>query len=151
MADDRLQRSGTGATSTEERIPLAEEHLRVGKRVAQQGRVRVRSYVVETPVTETVRLRDERVSVERRPVDRPLSANEADPFREREIEATETREEPVVSKDTRVREELVMHKSVEERDETVRDTVRRTEVKEEGGEDISGTSGEERNPTPRGP
>jgi uncharacterized protein (TIGR02271 family) len=149
---DGLGRSRAGTAGTEERIPLAEETLRVGKRVAQQGRVRIRSYVVETPVTETVHLRDERVEVERRPVDRPLSGNEADPFREREIEATETREEPVIAKDVRVREELVVHKSVEEHDETVRDTVRRTEVKEERGEDVTDTSGTARNPTttPRG-
>jgi uncharacterized protein (TIGR02271 family) len=150
---DGLGRNGTVTAGTDERIPLAEEKLRVGKRVAQQGRVRIRSYVVETPVSETVHLRDERVEVERRPVDRPLSGNEADPFREREIEATETREEPVIAKDVRVREELVMHKSTEERDETVRDTVRRTEVKEERGDDVTDTSDTTRNPatTPRGP
>jgi uncharacterized protein (TIGR02271 family) len=118
---------GTG----EERIPIAEERLKVGKRQVVEGRVRIRSYVVETPVTESVRLREERVDIERRPVDRPLTGAEADPFREREIEATEMREEPVVTKETRVREELVLHKSAEERDETVRDTVRRTEVREE--------------------
>jgi uncharacterized protein (TIGR02271 family) len=119
------------AGSGEERIPLVEERLRVGKRQVVAGRVRIRSYVVEEPVSETVHLRQEHVDVQRRPVDRPLGASEADPFREREIEATESREEPVVSKDTRVREELVLHKSVEEQDETVRDTVRRTEVRED--------------------
>ncbi|HEX2940601.1 MAG TPA: YsnF/AvaK domain-containing protein [Rhodopila sp.] len=137
----------TGAAGTEERIPLVEEQLRVGKRQVMQGRVRIRSYVVETPVNETVHLRDERVEVERRPVDRPLTGNEADPFREREVEATEMREEPVISKDARVREELVLHKSVNERDETVRDTVRRTEVEEDRGEgDAANTTGTVRNP-----
>jgi uncharacterized protein (TIGR02271 family) len=147
-----LGTAGTSVAGTEERIPLAEEQLRVGKRVAQQGRVRIRSYVVETPVTETVHLRDERVEVERRPVDRPLSASEADPFREREIEATETREEAVVAKDVRIREELVLHKSVEEHEETIKDTVRRTEVKEERGEDFTKPSKAGTNPTtkPRG-
>jgi hypothetical protein len=51
-----------------------EEQLRVGKRLAQNGRVRVRSYVVETPVEEQVTLRDEHVSVERRKVDRAPTA-----------------------------------------------------------------------------
>ncbi|OYV41878.1 MAG: hypothetical protein B7Z80_00060 [Rhodospirillales bacterium 20-64-7] len=142
-----LGRNGTVAADTEERIPLVEEKLRVGKRQVVQGRVRIRSYVVETPVNETVHLRDERVEVERRPVDRPLTANEADPFREREMEATETREEPIISKDTRVREELVLHKSVSERDETVRDTVRRTEVREDRGEtDAENPTGAVRDP-----
>ena len=34
----------------EERIPIVEERLRVGKRKTTHGRVRIRSYVVETPV-----------------------------------------------------------------------------------------------------
>ena len=41
----------------------------MGKREVSGGRVRVRSYVVETPVQEQVNLRQEHVSVERRPVD----------------------------------------------------------------------------------
>jgi len=122
-----------GTTGTSETIPLVEETLRVGKRQVNTGRIRVRSYVVETPVNETVHLREEHVEVERRPVDRPVTAGE-DLFREREIEATTSREEAVVSKDARVREELVLHKSAEERDETIRDTVRRTEVQEDRGD-----------------
>jgi len=122
-----------GTTGTSETIPLVEETLRVGKRQVSTGRVRVRTYVVETPVNETVHLREEHVEVERRPVDRPVKAGE-DLFREREIEATTSREEAVVSKEARVREELVVHKSAEERDETIRDTVRRTEVREDRGD-----------------
>jgi uncharacterized protein (TIGR02271 family) len=122
-----------GTQGTSETIPLAEETLRVGKRQVNTGRVRVRTYVVETPVNETVHLREEHVEVERRPVDRPVTAGE-DLFREREIEATTSREEAVVSKDARIREELVVHKSAEERDETIRDTVRRTEVREDRGD-----------------
>ena len=50
----------------EEVIPIVEEQIAVGKRAVERGGVRVRSYVVETPVEETVRLRDETVHVERR-------------------------------------------------------------------------------------
>jgi hypothetical protein len=42
--------------------------------------VRVRSYVVETPVEEQVTLQQERVHVERRPVDRPVGPGD-DVFR----------------------------------------------------------------------
>jgi hypothetical protein len=52
----------------EEVIPVTEEELRVGKREVGQGRVRVRSYVVEQPIQEQVSLRQERVDVERRPL-----------------------------------------------------------------------------------
>jgi len=47
------------------------------------------------------------------------------------IEATETAEEAVVAKEARVTEEVVVRKQAEERTETVRDTVRRTEVEVE--------------------
>ncbi|MFH5923655.1 YsnF/AvaK domain-containing protein [Roseomonas xinghualingensis] len=133
----------SGATTNEERIPVVEEQLRVGKREMDRGRVRVRSYIVETPVDETVTLRSEHVRVERRPVDQPLSAAD-DAFRERTIEAVEHAEEAVVSKEARVKEELVIRKDVDLRDETISDTVRRTEVEVEG--DIDSNADETKKP-----
>ena len=92
--------------------------------------MRVRSYVVETPVQEQVSLREEHVSVERRPVDRAATTGD-NLFRERTIEAEERAEEAVVSKEARVKEELVLKKGVEHRTETVSDKVRKTEVEVE--------------------
>jgi len=124
----------------EEVIPVAEERLRVGKRDVSHGRVRIRSYVVETPVEEQVTLREERVAVERRPVDRALGDAEQ-AFQERTIEAEERGEEAVVSKEARITEEVVVRKEAEQRTETVSDTVRQTEVEveDERGSTISGT------------
>jgi uncharacterized protein (TIGR02271 family) len=119
-----------GETGSEEVIQIIEERLRVGKRETAHGRVRIRSYVVETPVQEQVTLHEQRVQVERHPVDRPVGAAD-DVFRERTIEATETSEEAVVSKEARVKEEVVVRKQAEERTETVRDTVRQTKVEVE--------------------
>ena len=65
--------AGTVAAGSEEVVPVYEEELRVGKRDVSHGRVRLRSYVVETPVREQIGLREERVSVERRPVDRAVT------------------------------------------------------------------------------
>lgn len=121
-----------GAAGRDETIQLAEERLRIGKREAHAGRVRVRSYVVETPVEEQVRLREERVHVERHAVDRAATGNEAELFRERVIEAEERVEEAVVGKEVRVTGEVVVNREVDERTETVRDTVRRTEVEVDG-------------------
>ncbi len=114
-----------------EAIPIVEEDIRIGKRVVGRGGVRVRSYVLERPVEQDVTLRDERVEVERRPVDRPAGTVPADAFRERSIEVTATGEEAVVQKDARVVEEVVVRKDAQERTETVRDTVRKTEVEVE--------------------
>jgi len=111
----------------EEVIPVVEEQLRVGKRDVSRGRVKVRSYVVETPVSEQVSLRTESVHVERRPVDRALTGDE-NLFQDRTIEAAATSEEAVVSKEARVTGEVVIKKDVEQRTETVSDTVRSTKV-----------------------
>lgn len=115
-------------STDEERIPIIEENLVVGKRDVDRGGVRVRSYVTETPVSEQVRLRNERVEVERRPVDREMSSTDADAFREKTISMTATGEEAVVGKNARVVEEVVVRKTADETTETVSDTVRKTEV-----------------------
>ncbi|PWC55019.1 YsnF/AvaK domain-containing protein [Azospirillum sp. TSO22-1] len=117
----------------EEVIPVAEEKLDIGKRAVEGGVVRVRTYVTETPVNETVNLRQERVHVERRAVDRAVDDLPEDAFREREIEVRETAEEAVVQKRAHVTEEVVIRKDVKERAQNVSDTVRRTEVEIDDG------------------
>jgi len=133
--------ASTAARQGEESIPIVEERLTVGKREVNRGRVRVRSYVVETPVQEQVSLRQEHVEVERRTVDRPVTAADQALFQERTIEATESSEEAVVAKEARVVEELVVRKDAEERTQTVQDKVRRTEVEIEDERRTAGTTG----------
>ena len=54
--------SVTGVKATDDgRLQLSEENLVVGKRVVNRGTTRIRRFVVETPVEEQVRLREERV------------------------------------------------------------------------------------------
>lgn len=117
---------GTGVGDSEP-LQVVEEELRVGKRQASGGNVRVRTYVRERPVEAQVDLQSERVTIERRPVDREVTPGVA-AFQERTIEAVERAEEAVVDKVARVKEEIALHKDVETRTETVRDTVRETEV-----------------------
>lgn len=144
--------SGTGTENragsnpvAEERIPLVEEQLKVGKREVERGGARVRSYVEERPVNEQVTLREEHVSVERRPVDRPVEAGDlsgSDPLKEREVEMTETAEEAVVAKEARVREEVVLRKTAEERTENIQETVRRTDVEIDDANRSGGAGGD---------
>jgi len=136
----------TGAGADKDVIPVVEEELNVGKREVSGGRVRVHSRVVETPVQEQVTLRDERVNVERRPVDRPVNAADEALFRERTIEAEERTEQPVVNKEARVKEELVVNKDVEQRTETVQDKVRKTEVEVEDGRTAGRTASSDIDP-----
>ncbi len=116
------------AAGQNETIQVVEEKLVVGKRAVEGGRVRVRSYVVETPVEANVTLHQERVTVDRHPVDRAASPADLAAFQERTIEASATNEEAVVAKETRVVEEIGVHKEAADRVETVRDTVRKTQV-----------------------
>ena len=130
-----------GNDASPETIKVMEERLRVGKREVAGGAVRVRSYIVERPVEETVQLHQEHVDIERRPVDRPATAADFGAFQERTIEARATSEEAVVGKEARVVEEIGLSKQESDRTETVRDTVRKTEVEVEGAGDAVGQKG----------
>lgn len=110
-------------------IPVIQEELQVGKRAVQRGGVRVYSHVVNQPVEEQINLRQEKVRVERRPANRPVESGDLSRLKDQTVEVTETVEEPVVSKRAVVREEVVVGKETTERTETIRDNVRRTEVR----------------------
>lgn len=142
---------GTGETDY---IPVVEERLNVGKRMVDSGRVRVRSYAVEEAVSENVTLHDETVQVDRRVVDRAVATGDEALFADKVIEATETREQAVVSKDARVVGEVGIRKDATQRTETISDTVRRTEVEVEDGRGTvsrTDTSGTTTGTTPRKP
>jgi len=112
-------------------IPVVEEELQVGKREVERGGVRVQKRVSETPVEEEVTLREERVNVERRPADYTFHGSEVEAFQESVVEIKEAYEELVLNKKARVVEEVVIGKDVEEHTETVRETLRRTDVEVE--------------------
>jgi uncharacterized protein (TIGR02271 family) len=109
-------------------IPVVEENLEVGKRTVERGGARIRSRVIEKPVEANVRLREEHVVVDRRPVNREATNADLNNFQEGDIELTERAEVPVVNKEARVVEEVAVGKTVEEHDKTISDTIRRTDV-----------------------
>ena len=109
-------------------IPVVEEELVVGKREVDRGGVRIYSHVVERPVEEGVTLREEQISVERRPVNRPATAADFGASTGSVIELKATAEEAVVGKTARVVEEVVVGKQTTEHTETVHDSVRKTQV-----------------------
>ena len=113
-------------------VAEVEENVAVGKRKVLSGGVRVTTSVNERPVEETVTLREEQVEVERQPADRKLKPEEAEAaFQEKTVEMLGTSEELEVSKEARVVGEVALGKRVEEREEKVRDKVRRTQVEVE--------------------
>jgi uncharacterized protein (TIGR02271 family) len=118
----------TSTLKNETRIPVVEEEMKVGKREVERGGVRVVKRVRETPVNESIQLRDEHVKVERRPASGDAALTGRDAFKEESFELRESAEEAVVSKNARVVEEVVVGKEVNQRTENVKDSVRRTDV-----------------------
>ncbi|ANN76345.1 YsnF/AvaK domain-containing protein [Bordetella flabilis] len=116
-------------------IPVVREDLVVGKREVDTGRVRVYSRQTSTPVSESVNLRDERATIERRPVDREATAAD---LQGGTVEVRETSEEAVVGKTSRVVEEVLVGKEASQRTETVHETLRGTEVEVERTDDKPG-------------
>jgi uncharacterized protein (TIGR02271 family) len=128
------------ARERERVIPVVKEELEVGKRQVDLGTVRVVARTQETPVNETVTLREEHANIERRPADRPASEADLAAFQDKSIEIRETAEKAVVNKTARVVEEVVVGKSATTNTQKVSDTVRETvvDVERDGGTTRSG-------------
>ncbi len=110
----------------------AEEKVSIAKRQVGRGGVRVTTSVSEKPVEQTVTLREEKVEAQRRSADQELSPEEAEKaFEEKTVELTGKGEEVEVSKQARVTGEVALSKQTEEREQTVKDKVRRSEVEVE--------------------
>jgi uncharacterized protein (TIGR02271 family) len=114
--------------SDRQAFSVVRESLDVGKREVETGGVRVYSRVTETPVTETVNLREEHATIERRPVDRVATAAD---LKGGSIEIRETAEHAVVGKTAHVVEEVVVGREATERTETINETLRGTHVEVE--------------------
>ncbi len=126
------QDKGSQGSSREDTVQVVEEELSVGKRKFATGGVRVTTSVSERPVKKTVTLREEHVGAERRSADRVLSAKEAEAaFEEKTVEMMGTSEEAEVRKEARVVGEVALTKETKGRQQTVKDTVRHTDVEVE--------------------
>ena len=132
--ESQTSRPATAAKLTDQKladgetISVIEEQLVVGKRNVERGGMRVFTRVVETPVEEQVVLREEHATFERHAVNRPISTADVDALRDESIEIREMNEEAVVGKTAHVVEEVHIGKETTERTQTIKDTVRKTEV-----------------------
>lgn len=131
---DQTATKGTArdtALAEEARIKLKEEKLKVGKREVEYGRVRLRKVIRTEVVNQPVELKREEIVVERVPAG---EASATEDFSEDEIYVPLRREEAVVQKEARVREEVRVGKREQREQETVSETVRSedVEVEQEG-------------------
>ena len=125
---DFAARTARVATDEEIRIPVMEEELTATVRPQEAGAVRIAKDVVAEERTLDVPVTEERVRVERRVVDRPVTAADTDAFEETVIDVPVRSETVDVQKQARVAEEVVVSKEATQRTERVADTVRREEV-----------------------
>jgi uncharacterized protein (TIGR02271 family) len=104
----------------------SEEELRVGTTERETGRVRLKKYVVEDEVTETVPVRREEVRLEREPITEANrgAALDGPDISEEEHEVTLHAEEPVVEKRAVPKERVRLEKDVETDEREISDTVR---------------------------
>ena len=119
-----------GGPNTDDAMTVSEEQLRVGTTEREAGRVRLKKYVVEDEVTETVPVRREEVRVEREPItdgNRDAALDGPD-ISEDEHEVVLREENVVADKRTVPKERVRLEKDVESGEETVSETVRSERV-----------------------
>jgi uncharacterized protein (TIGR02271 family) len=124
----------TSGPTTDDAMTRSEEELRVGKTERETGRARLRKYVVEDQVTETVPVQREEVRVEREPItDANLdNATSGPDISEEEHEVVLHEEEVVAEKRTVPKERIRMEKDVETDEKQVSETLRKEEVDVDG-------------------
>lgn len=126
-SDTQRSESPSGTTTTredEQTIPLKEEQLHVGKREETSG-VRLRKVVRTEVVNKPVEVEHEELVVDRENVDQPADQQVG---AEEDVYISLRREEPVVDKDTRVREEVRVGKEKHTEHQDIRDEVRKEDV-----------------------
>jgi len=116
--------------NTDDAMTRSEEELSVGKAEREAGRARLKKYVVEEEVTQTVPVRREEVRVEREPIteENVDAAMDGPAISEEEHEVVLHAEEPVAEKRTVPKERISLEKDVHEEEREVGDTVRKERV-----------------------
>jgi uncharacterized protein (TIGR02271 family) len=108
-------------------LRLAEEHLEVGKEMAETGRTRIRRFVTEREVAADVTLHEEHAEVLRKAISDPKYVGDID-WADDTIEVIETAEHALANKTARIVEEVSLKKIGSDHVETIRDKIRRQQV-----------------------
>src|SRR5687768_4254787 len=127
--DDAVGRDTSGPT-TDDAMTRSEEELRVGTAERESGRVRLKKYVVEDEVTQTVPVRREEVRLEREPITdgNAGAATDGPVISDDEHEVVLHEEEPVAEKQVVPKERVRLDKEAHTEERQVSDTVRKVEI-----------------------
>jgi uncharacterized protein (TIGR02271 family) len=120
----------TSGPTTDNAMTRSEEELRVGKTEQEAGRVRLRKYVVQDEVTQTVPVKREEVRIEREPVTdaNAGAATDGPAISEEEHEVVLHEEQAVVDKQAVPKERIRLDKDTHVEEEQVSGTVRKEQV-----------------------
>jgi uncharacterized protein (TIGR02271 family) len=126
----------TSGPTTDNAMTRSEEELRVGTTEREAGRARLRKYVVEDQVTETVPVQREEVRIEREPItDANVGdAHDGPAISEEEHEVVLHEEQAVVDKQAVPKERVRLDKETYTEDQQVSETVRKEEIEMDGDE-----------------
>jgi uncharacterized protein (TIGR02271 family) len=127
----------TSGPTTDDAMTRSEERLNVGTRSEETGRARLRKYVVNENVTQTVPVTREEVRVEREPITDANMGNAMDgpAISEEEHEVTLHAERPVVEKEAVPVERIRLDKDIVTDQEQVSADVRKEQVEVDGAAD----------------
>jgi len=126
--EERLFRHRRNKIAKDENIPVVEEQVHTGRRIVPRSGDRRNQTLTDKSVADHTRVRQRAVDIDRPNSTEQPATRQFAPFQEGAIEITEHKEVPVVSKEARVVEEISVNKDIDHHDETIRDTVRHTEV-----------------------
>ena len=116
-----------GARQERASVKLHEEQVKIGKRQVEAGGVRLRKVIRTETVNQPVELQREEIVVERVPASGESRAGAKD-FQQEDIFIPLRREEAVVEKQTRVREEVRVSKKAQTERQNVSEQVRKEDV-----------------------
>ena len=130
----------TSGPTTDDAMTRSEEELRVGKTEQESGRVRLRKYVVEDQVTETVPVKREEVRIEREPITdaNAGAATDGPAISEEEHEVVLHEEQAVVDKQAVPKERIRLDKDTHVEEEQVNETVRSERIDVDGDQGRTG-------------
>jgi len=124
----------TSGPTTDDAMTRSEEELHVGTTQQEAGRTRLRKYVVEDEVTQTVPVKREEVRIEREPITDANAGNATDgpAISEEEHEVVLHEEEVVTEKRAVPKERIRVDKETVTDEQQVSETLRKEEVDIEG-------------------
>ena len=116
--------------TTDDAMTRSEEELRVGTTERETGRARLRKYVVEDEVTQTVPVRREEVRIEREPITDANAdqATDGPAISDEEHEVVLHEEQAVVGKQAVPKERVRMDKDTTVEEQQVSETVRKEQI-----------------------